>query len=223
MFVQGSLLDAGTPAFDPSLSRLVRIDLDERCWLDHLPSWLEGSDQVFDELLERLTWIRPEVQMYDRKLEQPQLGDASAVARRLPLRRRDGRRARRAYGVTFGPCGATSTATATTAWRGTATSVLRDRSDGLVVIVSVGHRRRFLIKPAGGGPSRVRARPRPPVRDGRRLPAPVASLRAEGVTRNACRPAHQPHDATRLRLDGGDRYTRGRLARTREARGEVVE
>ena len=53
------------------------------------------------------------------------------------------------------PCGATSTAMATTASRWHGDRVLRDRSDGLVVIVSVGHRRRFLIKPASGGPSRT--------------------------------------------------------------------
>ena len=36
MFVQGSLLDAGTPVVRSARSpSCVRIDLDERCWLDH--------------------------------------------------------------------------------------------------------------------------------------------------------------------------------------------
>ncbi len=157
MFVQGSLLDAGTPAFDPSLSHLVRIDLDERCWLDHVPSWLGGSDQVFDELLDRLSWSRPEVHMYDRTVEQPRSTAGFALGSRYDFPYVDAMSAALGehYGVTFGSvwCNLYCDGHDSVAWHGD--RVLRDRSDGLVVIVSVGHRRRFLIKPAAGGPSRT--------------------------------------------------------------------
>ena len=157
MFVQGSLLDAGTPAFDPSLSRLVRIPLDDVCWLDHLPGWLEGSDHVFDELLDRLSWSRPEVHMYDRLVEQPRSTAGFALGSRFDFPYLDAMAAALGdhYGVTFGSlwCNLYCDGHDSVAWHGD--RVLRDRSDGLVVIVSVGHRRRFLIKPAVGGPSRT--------------------------------------------------------------------
>ena len=201
MFVQSSLLDAGSPSVDPSFTELVRHDLDEWSWLEHQPSWISGSDSVFDELLEVLPWTRPEVTMYDRVLEQPRSTAGWALGSRFDLPFIDTMAAAISarYGVSIGSvwCNLYCDGNDSVAWHGD--RVLRDRSDGLVVIVSVGHRRRFLIKPASGGPSRTfRARSRRPVRDGRRLSAPLAALRAEGVARIARRPAHQHHDAPRL-------------------------
>ena len=157
MFVQPSLLDTGVPSFDGSFSELLRDELDEWSWLDHQTGWLSGSDVVFDELLERLTWNRPEVQMYDRKLEQPRSTAGFAIGERFDFPYIDAMAAALGdrYGVTFRSvwCNLYCDGHDSVAWHGD--RVLRDRSDGLVVIVSVGHRRRFLIKPAGGGPSRA--------------------------------------------------------------------
>ncbi len=155
MFVQPSLLDAGAPVFDRTFGELVRIELDERCWLDHQPGWLAGSDVVFDELLARLTWSRPEVRMYDRKVDQPRSTAGFALGERFDFTYIDSMAAALGehYRVRFGSvwCNLYCDGDDSVAWHGD--RVLRDRSDGLVVIVSVGHRRRFLIKPAAGGPS----------------------------------------------------------------------
>jgi alkylated DNA repair dioxygenase AlkB len=157
VFVQPSLLDTGVPSFDGSFSELLRDELDEWSWLDHQTGWLSGSDVVFDELLERLTWNRPEVQMYDRKLEQPRSTAGFAIGERFDFPYIDAMAAALGdrYGVAFRSvwCNLYCDGHDSVAWHGD--RVLRDRSDGLVVIVSVGHRRRFLIKPAGGGPSRA--------------------------------------------------------------------
>ena len=213
-----------------SFSELLRDELDEWSWLDHQTGWLSGSDVVFDELLERLTWNRPEVQMYDRKLEQPRSTAGFAIGERFDFPYIDAMAAALGdrYGVTFRSvwCNLYCDGHDSVAWHGD--RVLRDRSDGLVVIVSVGHRRRFLIKPAGRRSfTRVRARPRRPVRDGRRLPAPLASLRAEGVAGFARRPPHQHHDAHPAEASPArDPATRGGTTSRMNARrldGEVVE
>jgi alkylated DNA repair dioxygenase AlkB len=157
MFVQTSLLDTGSPSVDASFSELAHHDLDEHSWLEHQPSWLSGSDSVFDALLDVLPWNRPEVTMYDRVLEQPRSTAGWALGSRFDLAYIDtiaaaiGAR----YDVSIGSvwCNLYCDGNDSVAWHGD--RVLRDRSDGLVAIVSVGHRRRFLIKPAGGGPSRA--------------------------------------------------------------------
>ena len=157
MFVQPSLLDAGSPSFDGSFSGLLRDPIDEWCWLDHQPAWLSGSDVVFDELVERLSWERPEVHMYDRALEQPRSTAGFAIGERFDFPYIDAMAAALGehYGVTFRSvwCNLYCDGHDSVAWHGD--RVLRDRSDGLVVIVSVGHRRRFLIKPAAGGISEL--------------------------------------------------------------------
>ena len=47
---QPSLFDGGPPVLDPSYTGIRRIVLDERSWVDYCPSWLAGSDEVFDVL-----------------------------------------------------------------------------------------------------------------------------------------------------------------------------
>ncbi len=54
-------------------------------WLVRQPSWLSGSDSVFDELLDVLPWNRPEVTMYDRVLEQPRSTAGWALDSRFDL------------------------------------------------------------------------------------------------------------------------------------------
>ena len=43
------------PAVDPTFAGVRRIELDDRTWLDHLPGWLAGDEQVFDRLFHELT------------------------------------------------------------------------------------------------------------------------------------------------------------------------
>ena len=139
--------------------------------------------------------------MYDRTLEQPRSIAGFALGERFDFPYIDAMAAvlGEHYGLTFGSvwCNLYCDGHDSVAWHGD--RVLRDRSDGLVVIVSVGHRRRFLIKPAAGGPSRTFELGRGDLFVmGGDCQRQLASLRAEGVARNARRPAHQHHDAPRL-------------------------
>ena len=70
---QGSLFDGGSPQADVSFAGLHRIELDEHSWVDHCPGWLRGSDELFAELLESGRWRQRELWMYERKVREPRL------------------------------------------------------------------------------------------------------------------------------------------------------
>lgn len=75
---QPALLDAvatvvvaGPIQVDPS--RVRRIMLDDRSWVDHCPGWLVGADEVFDELAGLARWQQRQVQMWDATVAEPRL------------------------------------------------------------------------------------------------------------------------------------------------------
>src|SRR5262245_60440172 len=83
--LQTSLFATGVPSLDAELAAVRRIALDDTSWVDHLPRWLAGSDEVFARLVRDLPWRQRTVPMYDRLLPEPRLtwwwaeGDASRV------------------------------------------------------------------------------------------------------------------------------------------------
>ena len=50
---QPSLLDLGEPEIDLDFPGIVRIDLGEGAWVEHLPNWLKGHQDLFETLRER--------------------------------------------------------------------------------------------------------------------------------------------------------------------------
>jgi alkylated DNA repair dioxygenase AlkB len=150
---QPSLFDGGPPALDVSYRALQRIRLDERSWVDYCPGWLAGSDDVFALLAEQARWQQRTVHMYDKVLPEPRLtagwstdtADTDAppilcdMAGALSVR----------YGVGFDRIwvnlyrdGADSVA-----WHGDRNRLVMTRP--LVATVSLGSRRRFLLRPRG--------------------------------------------------------------------------
>jgi alkylated DNA repair dioxygenase AlkB len=74
MFCQRSLFGTLTPEYDASFSELYRHNLDAASWVDHVPGWLKGSDQIYDELIDTLPLRqRTGVKMYDQILDEPRL------------------------------------------------------------------------------------------------------------------------------------------------------
>ncbi len=65
--------DAGAPQLGPLAGRIARTELSGGAWVDHLPGWLSGSDQVLDGLLADVPWRAEERQMYDRRVAVPRL------------------------------------------------------------------------------------------------------------------------------------------------------
>lgn len=74
MFLQGSLFGLCEPDVDAEFSEAQRIELDERSWVDFTPGWLDGSDAVFDQLLDQLELRqRTDIPMYDSLVAEPRL------------------------------------------------------------------------------------------------------------------------------------------------------
>jgi alkylated DNA repair dioxygenase AlkB len=160
---QGSLLGDGEPAPDASFATVERRDLGDGAWVDVAPDWLRGADTLFERLLATVAWQERERPMYDQVLPEPRLshwwgarGEASwpegiaAIADALVSR----------YGTGFDALGANlyRDGSDSVAWHGD--RVYREQEVALVAVLSLGSRRRFLLRPKGGGAS-VRLDPAP--------------------------------------------------------------
>jgi alkylated DNA repair dioxygenase AlkB len=146
----------------PLPGRVQRTELTDGAWVDHLPGWLTGSDQLLETLLADVPWRAERRQMYDREVDVPRLLCWYSGSTPLPHPMLD--HARAALNdryepelgepfVTAGLClyrdGADSVA-----WHG-------DRigkgahTDTMVAILSVGSARSLLLRPRSGGTSRA--------------------------------------------------------------------
>src|SRR4051812_50191031 len=71
---QPSMWDvAEEAALTPLTGRVTRNQLSSGAWVDHLPGWVEGSDQVLDVLLGDIGWREDRRQMYEREVAVPRL------------------------------------------------------------------------------------------------------------------------------------------------------
>jgi alkylated DNA repair dioxygenase AlkB len=158
---QPSMWDLAEEATLTSLAgRVVRHDLRDGAWVDHLPGWVSGSDEVLEVLLGDIGWREDRRQMYEREVAVPRLlrwygGNATLPHPLLTEARAE---LNRYYGaelgerfVSAGMClyrdGRDSVA-----WHGD--RIGRGRSsDTMVAIVSFGSPRPLMLRPVGGGAS----------------------------------------------------------------------
>ena len=155
---QGSLLDGGAPAVDDAFAGLRRVQLDDTCWIDHVPGWLTGSDSVFDELVSTGRFTQRDRMMYDRRVPDPRLtagwstdpadGELPAILLAMigPLSQR--------YAVEFDRIWVNlyRDGRDSVAWHGDRNAKVH--RNPLVATVSLGARRKFLLRPRGGGRTR---------------------------------------------------------------------
>lgn len=159
MFYQGSLF--GTlvaPGYDASFGEASRVALDDTSWVEHVPGWLGGADQVFDELMVVLPFRqRRSVRMYDRLVDEPRLTAwwrlEGGLPEPLPLLRDMRLRLADRYGEPFDSIGFNlyRDGDDSVAWHGD-----RHRhvvTNPVIAIVSVGAPRPFRLRPRGGGRS----------------------------------------------------------------------
>lgn len=142
-----SCADGGRPVVDETFAALRRLQLDACCWVDHCPGWLAGSDTVFADLLTAAHWEAREVVMWGALVAEPRL---TARWRReaLPLVLEQVRVALSArYALGFDSVGVNlyRDGRDSVAWH-------RDRvgarlREPLVATVTLGARRRFLLRP----------------------------------------------------------------------------
>ena len=71
--LQASLLDAFEDPALGSLSGIQRTVLSRGAWIDVLPGWLTGADQVYERLAADVPWREERRQMYDRVVDVPRL------------------------------------------------------------------------------------------------------------------------------------------------------
>jgi alkylated DNA repair dioxygenase AlkB len=151
---QPSLLDVGaTPRLDAAFRGLIRHDLDDRSWVDHVPGWLAGADALFEELLATGEWRQRERWMYEKRVPEPRLTagwSTAADADDVPtiLREMCGLLSAR-YGVGFDSVwvnlyrdGADSVA-----WHGDTNR--KTQTNPLVATVTLGAQRRFQLRRRG--------------------------------------------------------------------------
>ncbi|MDQ4144133.1 MAG: alpha-ketoglutarate-dependent dioxygenase AlkB [Actinomycetota bacterium] len=156
---QPSLLDAEEPSFDESFSRLERIDLDPTAWVEYQPGWISGADSLFGAVLESRDWGQRARQMYDQKVREPRLTAPWNIRSGEPLEPAVLEDIRRVlsdrYGVQFDSVGFNlyRDGRDSVAWHGD--RIKKEIEDPIVILVSLGYPRRFLLRPKGGGKSRA--------------------------------------------------------------------
>jgi alkylated DNA repair dioxygenase AlkB len=161
---QPSMWDlAEEAALTPLAGSVARHELSGGAWVDHLPGWVTGSDEVLEVLLGDIGWRADRRQMYEREVAVPRLLRWYGGREQLPHPLlTDAREAlNRHYAaelgerfVTAGMClyrdGRDSVA-----WHGD--RIGRGRStDTMVAIVSFGSPRPLMLRPAGGGGESLR-------------------------------------------------------------------
>src|SRR3954451_16811738 len=71
---QPSMWDLAEEAtLGPLAGRVVRNELSDGAWVDHLPGWVSGSDEVLEVLLGDIGWREDRRQMYGREVAVPRL------------------------------------------------------------------------------------------------------------------------------------------------------
>ena len=153
----GAAASIDAVACDPSFAGARRIALDTGAWVEHVPGWVLGADELFAHVLAHAPWEHRQVTMYGQGLDEPRLSAwygaglgapsvppvARAMAAALGLR----------YERTFDGIGAAlyRDGRDSVAWHG-------DRIDpGLVepvvAIVSLGSLRTLRMRPGPAGPA----------------------------------------------------------------------
>jgi alkylated DNA repair dioxygenase AlkB len=158
MFSQGSLFGVLEPSYDHSFGAVARRSLDDTSWVEFVPGWLHGADEVFDHLHGNLPWRqRRDVPMYDRLVDEPRLTWWWTLDRvhpePLPLLADMRASLSARYGREFDSIGFNlyRDGADSVAWHGD-----RHRhtvTHPVVAIVSVGAARPFRLRPNGGGRS----------------------------------------------------------------------
>jgi alkylated DNA repair dioxygenase AlkB len=156
--VQQSLFEEQEPSFDPSFSGMERIQLDQDSWIDYLPHWVRAPERLFQEVLSTRQWAQRKRWMYERKVLEPRLTSMWSIDSGSPLQPSILEEMRlslsQKYDVRFDSAGFNlyRNGQDAVAWHGD--RIIKEIPEPIVVLVSLGERRRLLMRPKGGGRSR---------------------------------------------------------------------
>ncbi|MCO1578668.1 alpha-ketoglutarate-dependent dioxygenase AlkB [Crossiella sp. SN42] len=155
--LQASLFDQAEPGLAP-LPQAQRTHLAHGAWIDVLPAWLTGADELFEHLVHEVPWQAERRQMYDRVVDVPRLlcfyPESAALPSPVLTAARDALNQHyaaelgepfRTAGLCYYRDGQDSVA-----WHGD-TLGRGATEDTMVAILSVGAPRPLLLRPRGGG------------------------------------------------------------------------
>jgi alkylated DNA repair dioxygenase AlkB len=156
--LQGSLFDQTDELLLGPLNGLHRTALGDGAWIDLLPGWLSGADELFTRLAAEVPWRAERRQMYEQVVDVPRLLAYFRADDPLPHPILD--EARSALSAHYAEELGEPFSTAglcyyrdgrdSVAWHGDRIG-RGAREDTMVAIVSVGAPRDLLLRPRGGG------------------------------------------------------------------------
>jgi len=153
---QSTLFGAESAAVDHSFSTAERHELDAQSWIDVVPGWLSGADEVFAALVAHARWSQRDRVMWGNLVPEPRLS-AGWREGRVPQLAPVLVEARAAlsdrYGVEFNSGGLNlyRDGRDSVAWH--RDRIAKSIAHPLVGILTLGSTRRFLVRPYGGGRS----------------------------------------------------------------------
>jgi alkylated DNA repair dioxygenase AlkB len=142
---------------DDTFATAARIRLDATSWVDYVPGWLAGDGELMAMLMEQADWEQRSRWMYTQMVQEPRLTAEYPVVADAP---------QPVLHYLAGTLSAHYGQLYTRLWM----NWYRDNDDGTgwhvdrpvnrldetaIPVLSLGATRRFLIRPDGGGPSRV--------------------------------------------------------------------
>jgi alkylated DNA repair dioxygenase AlkB len=158
--LQASLLDlTDAPGLRP-LDQIERTGLCDGAWVDLLPGWMRGADELFERLLRAVPWRAEQRRMYERVVDVPRLLCFYDAEQTLPdplvALARDALNAHYAaeLGEPFTTAGLClyRDGRDSVAWHGD-TIGRGSTQDTMVAILSLGTPRPLLLRPVSGGPT----------------------------------------------------------------------
>jgi|tagenome__1003787_1003787.scaffolds.fasta_scaffold20273932_2 alkylated DNA repair dioxygenase AlkB len=144
-----SSFDDLQPWDGPSFEGLRRLQLDADSWVDHVPGWWARHGELFDELTRVAPWQQRERWMYEKKVAEPRLvavwDDANADTLPPDVEQIRSLVSER-YGVSFDSVllNLYRDGSDSVAWHGD--TVRKRLATPMVATVSLGQRRRFLLR-----------------------------------------------------------------------------
>lgn len=158
--LQGSLFDQTDELRLGSLTGVRRTRLSHGAWIDVLPGWLSGADELFEQLASDVPWRAERRTMYDHVVDVPRLlafyGADDALPHPVLAEARDMLSAHYAeeLGEPFTTAGLCyyRDGRDSVAWHGDRIG-RGAREDTMVAILSVGAPRDLLLRPVRGGES----------------------------------------------------------------------
>lgn len=153
---QASLFDGGEVGVDPGFGGLQRRELGDSAWVDHVPRWLHGADELFARLLAGTPWRQHDIWMYEKRRREPRLTHRwllDAESPPIPMLTAMAELLGRRYDVEFTQVGANlyRDGSDSVAWHGD--RVARELPSAVVALVNLGATRPFRLRPKGGGAS----------------------------------------------------------------------